>query len=516
MYQFSSLKNRFASYIAVLITVVLLVIASFLISLQSSQIKHQIYQNARSFMELSADDIVESFENFFLSQNDLFFQRDIRQLLSQNSDIANISVFNFEGTGLYSHFDNFQPTSVSLQRLQSALPTALLEDGTVVYIQKDAPGVYSYVNQNHQVIDFELKSQSIQNFSFPVAPKYNIVFDISYQNLAQRVFESTMLIIFGLLLALATSIYLAFYMASKVTNPIAELSKVVDKIAEGKLSVKAKYKSLDEVGQLATNVNRMALDLKKATAAKVYQARVTKELELAGTIQKRLLPMSLPKIDGLDVAGQVNSAEEIGGDIYDVIQDSKGNYFLYVGDVTGHGVPAGILASVSNALLLNNVENGDLVEITDKLNEILVKKSSPNLFITLALLKYTLKKKLSYISAGHEQIIHYQKDTDTTVLLESGGIAAGLFAGIRPKLVERKINAKPGDVLALYSDGIPEAWLNKTDQYGFERLQRTLKSAAKKCKTADAIKNQILTDVTNSIQDMPQADDITLLVIKIT
>ena len=515
IFSFSSLKTKFAVSIAILITVLLALLGTFLIKTQSNQIKFQIFQNARSFIELSANNVVESFETYYLNQNDLFFQRDIRQLLSQNQDIENISVFNFEATGLYSHNPN-SPSVITIERIQSALPSVLLMDGTIVYINKTTEGIYEYVDENLQPLNIELKYQSIQNITYPVAPKYNIVYKLTYKNLAAKVWQSTLVTLISLLLALIISIYFAFVLATKVTNPISELSKVVNKIAQGKLSFKSKYKSQDEVGQLAQDVNQMAKDLKKATEAKVYQARVTKELELATSIQKRLLPMFIPKLDGLDVDAQVISAEEIGGDVFDVLQSPSGDNYLYVGDVTGHGVPAGILASVSNALLLNNLEKNDLVDITDRLNEILVKKSSPNLFITLALIKHTIDKKLSYISAGHEQIIQYHAKDNSVSQLEAGGIAAGLFSGMRSKLIERPINANKGDVLIMYSDGIPEAWLNKTDQYGFERLQETLKFAAQKFSTAKEIKEYILNDVLDAIKTMPQADDITLMVIKVT
>lgn len=101
-------------------------------------------------------------------------------------------------------------------------------------------------------------------------------------------------------------------------------------------------------------------------------------------------------------------------------------------------------------------------------------------------------------------------------MLEAGGIAAGLFTGVRDKLVERPIQAKKGDVLIMYSDGIPEAWLNKTDQYGFDKLQEILAEACQKHKTAKDIKQHILDDVLGAITGIPQADDITLMVIKLT
>jgi len=515
IFNFRSLKTKFAFTITCLILALLTLLGAFLIHTQSNQIKTQIYHNARSFIELSANPLIESFETYYLTQNNLFFERDIRQFLSQNPDIANISIYNFEGTGLFTYQAN-NNSPIATERIQSAWPSVILETGEQVYIKKDAVGEYSYVDSDGRDLGIELSNQSIINFTFPIAPKYNVVYDITYKNLTQRVWQSTVVTLATLLLALIVSIYFAFLLATRVTNPIAELSKVVNKIAQGKLSFRAKYHSSDEVGQLATDVNQMAKDLKKATEAKVYQARVTKELELATSIQERLLPMFIPQIKGLDVDAQVISAEEIGGDVYDVLQSPDGTNFLYVGDVTGHGVPAGILASVSNALLLNNLEKNDLVDITDRLNEILVKKSSPNLFITLAIIKHTVKNKLSYISAGHEQIIQYHAKSKTTSMLEAGGIAAGLFTGVRNKLIERPIKAQKGDVLIMYSDGIPEAWLNKTDQYGFDRLQEILAQACQQHESAKDIKQHILDDVLQSIKGMPQADDITLMVIKVT
>jgi len=186
IFSFQSLKTKFAVSIALLILVLLTTLGGFLIRTQSNQIKTQIYQNARSFIELSAAPLIESFETYFLTENNLFFQRDIRQFLSQNPDIRNISVFNFEGTGLYTYLAEAK-VQTNLTRIQSAWPSVLLADGQVVFIKKDAVGEYSYIDSNGSPLDIQITSQSIINFTYPLTPKYNLLYDITYDNLASRV-----------------------------------------------------------------------------------------------------------------------------------------------------------------------------------------------------------------------------------------------------------------------------------------------------------------------------------------
>ena len=308
------------------------------------------------------------------------------------------------------------------------------------------------------------------------------------------------------------SVIFALILASIVTTPISKLSGTVAEIAKGDFKKRSKVKSKDEVGDLADSVNRMARDLEKATEAKIYQERVKKELEIAGEIQKNILPDKLLEISGIDVAAELIPATEVGGDVYDVMQDAKGDSYFYVGDVTGHGVPAGLLSALTNAVLTSTIDKGKLEEIMYNLNRVLRMKTPGNLFLTLLLMKFS-KTALEYISAGHEQVIHFSAKDKKVSLEEAGGIALAMVDDVKGKFVSKKLKLAKGDVVLMYTDGIPEAWKNSKEQYGMDKLKATLEKVGH-LKSANEIKTAILDDVKSFMGKYEQKDDITLIVLK--
>lgn len=189
---------------------------------------------------------------------------------------------------------------------------------------------------------------------------------------------------------------------------------------------------------------------------------------------------------------------------------------MYLGDVTGHGVPAGIVVSIANALIYNYSRDVDVREILAQVNRILKVKTSSNMFITLVMVHWNaLENQLKYVSAGHEQMIHFHASTGKVTLTPSGGLALGMLPDISKQLVEQVVPMEEGDCLILYSDGIPEAWKNDKEMYGMTGLKRAVSNYGK-LENALAIRNAILSDVKEFMGDWKQMDDITLMVLKRT
>ena len=189
---------------------------------------------------------------------------------------------------------------------------------------------------------------------------------------------------------------------------------------------------------------------------------------------------------------------------------------FYIGDVTGHGVPSGILGSIANAMFFSKTKDPDLKQIMVDVNSVIKVKSPPNMFLTLCLLNWDIiSKKLSYVNAGHEQMLYYSAQTRDVTLLKGGGIALGMFPDISKMVEEQIVDMQPGDCIILYSDGIPEAWKSQTENYGIERFKATLQQFGS-LSTSTEIRNSILKNVKEFMGDYKQMDDITIIVIKRT
>lgn len=510
-----SLKKKFAKSISLLILVVVIAIGIILTLQAKKQIESDIFFQVRSLAELTAPEITTSTNEFLLQNNTIPFERVINETLSKLPDVYSIEVYSFDNTKLYQSSDIV--TEADQDRIQANLPSIETTLGNIYYLQKEAAGQFKYVNQNlNPIPNIDLQDHIvIKNIYYPVDQTNTVIYRVNYDNLQARLISQAITLLAIMVGALAISIVVAYILSLIVTKPIIKLNTTVKEIASGNFDKRVSIKSKDEVGELAGSVNQMAEDLTKAVEAKIYKSRVEKELELAKTIQENLLPKSIPDIIGLDIAGTVIPATEIGGDVYDTLVDDKGNLLTYVGDVTGHGVPAGILSAISNSIVVS-LQNSTLLDIATNLNIILKTKATPNMFITAAFAKYepTNPNKLSYLSAGHEQLIHYKASTGKAQMLPSGGIALGMFPDVSKLLKPQEVaDFQSGDTIILYSDGIPEAWKNETETFGFDKLVESLEANAEK-KTAEEIKQSILNDIQNFTKGYEQKDDITLLVLK--
>jgi len=518
-----SLKAKFSVVITVLIIVVIAATAGTLIFQEKTEIENDIYVNARSFGELTADDVVNVGQTYLPSNSFVFFNRDLNQILEKNGDIQGAKIYTFSGEVMYDYEEEAQAQYTGAQRTingniltrtKAPNPSLLTSKGTTIYLDQTEAGQYNLTDENGAPVDASFgELNRIENMIFPVNNEFAVLYDITYQNLFSRLFARAIFIAIIAGAGILISIILGLLLAGAVTRPLKKLTVVVGEIAKGDFSKRAKVKTKDEVGQLAQSVNQMAIDLEKATEARIYQERVKKELEIAAKIQQDLIPKEIPEIEGIDISGQIWPATEIGGDVFDILQDQKGQSYFYVGDVTGHGVPAGLISAIANATIASTIETADLDSIIDSVNKVLRMKTAKNLFITMVLIKHSPGGKIDYLNAGHEQLLIYRAADKKAEYANPGGIALGMFDEVGDKLKVENLQLNKGDVAVIYSDGVPENWKNEKEQYGPERFQQALEKYGS-LTSADEIKKALYDDVKAYSGGYEQKDDITLVVIK--
>jgi serine phosphatase RsbU (regulator of sigma subunit) len=148
---------------------------------------------------------------------------------------------------------------------------------------------------------------------------------------------------------------------------------------------------------------------------------MSSELDIASQIQNDVLPKKAPEIKGLDIVAKTRSAAEVGGDCFDFMQKNE-NFYIYIGDVTGHGVPAGLVMIMVDTLMhawSQTAKNAE--EILVQINHFLHQRMSSQRFMTLVLLRWNeLEQKLYYTGAGHEHILVYRHKTKTIEAIRSG------------------------------------------------------------------------------------------------
>ena len=203
------------------------------------------------------------------------------------------------------------------------------------------------------------------------------------------------------------------------------------------------------------------------------RVQVRDELEVARQLQSDLLPRDAPAIDGYRFAFSYRSANTVGGDYYEFLSLSDGRLALAVGDASGHGIAAAMVMAISNATLRLAVDTDPAPPaVAEMMNRALMGTGGPRSFLTLfyALLEPS-EGRLEYVCAGHPFPLLRRRE-GAIVKLGSGSLPLGLRPHLDFDTGTEEI--RPGDLLLLYTDGIPEALNQEGDAFGFDRLHRCL------------------------------------------
>ena len=272
----------------------------------------------------------------------------------------------------------------------------------------------------------------------------------------------------------------------------------------------AEYTDLDKLllEAIARQVNA-AIENEFLHEQSLIKERIEQEINVAASIQQKVIPRELPKIPGYDVAGTNIPSREVGGDYYDCIDLGDDRFALVMADVAGKGIAASLLVNTLNASLYAYLDNNTpLPEMADKLNKIIYNASPPDKFITYFITILDAKTgKLDIVNAGHNPILLLRED-GAMQKIEAGGVGLGMFDFGIPYVGEKQI-IKTNERLFLYTDGIPEAMNESEDEYSDERMEEFF--LQNKTKTAQEYVDKIVKDVKSFAGNAEQSDDITVL-----
>lgn len=304
--------------------------------------------------------------------------------------------------------------------------------------------------------------------------------------------------------------------AWRLKKPLREVKKQMDRLMQGNPYTRVSPKGSKMARSIIDFFNTITLNLEGISKQMKSQKRLQKELNVAQKIQLDLLPSQIPKIPGLEIYAETQAASEIGGDIYDFkcIQD---HWYLYLGDATGHGVPAGIIMIMVDVLLETFMNlYDDLIEILVQLNTYLKPHMQTSMFITLILGEWKPEtQEFTWVGAGHEYVIHYDKQQNKIKTVQTGGIAVAMLEDNRNHVEKKQVRLEEGDILVLYTDGINEAKNSKQEDYGLARLTQTIERTIREGISSRELFTEIVTDVSHFMGGEAQKDDMTLIVIQV-
>ncbi|HTE00906.1 MAG TPA: PP2C family protein-serine/threonine phosphatase [Mucilaginibacter sp.] len=264
--------------------------------------------------------------------------------------------------------------------------------------------------------------------------------------------------------------------------------------------------------QTLINVIVVALENKKLFRERMESERFKREMELAQEVQNMLIPLRLHKETGVEIGAKYFPHQNIGGDYFDFMRINENEFLWCIADVSGKGISAALLmANFQASLRAWATVESDLTTVVDKLNQIVLKNTKGERFITLFVAKYNEQtRKLNYINAGHNPSILYHGGE--AVPLKLGTTMIGAFDEL-PFLNEGEVDIEPGSMIFNYTDGLMDYDVPAPKLWNEDKL---LNFVVNNGELSPDKFNQTLLDHLNLIIKGKPIDDITLLTLRIS
>ena len=327
--------------------------------------------------------------------------------------------------------------------------------------------------------------------------------------------ESIPLSVFAGILVLFLIYFLLVYYF-EIVRPLKLILAQMKALLTGKKYRRLYTKRMDEIGIIAHFFNEVTKSFEKVSLDIQEGKRMLSELEIAGQLQRDILPPESPEITGLKIVAKTRPAVELGGDSFDFV--SRGdNTFIYVGDVTGHGVPSALVMTMVNTLIHTFVEVYDnAYDVLVNVNKQLKGRVKSTMFMTLLMLRWNrMSQQMTFVGAGHEHLLVYRTATGKCELRQSGGIALGMVPDNSKLIKEQDLTLQEGDVIILFSDGLTEGRNMAGEMYTLDRLTEAVERFAPQY-GPDGIVHHVALDYSRFVENHIQEDDVTLIAVQYT
>ena len=375
-----------------------------------------------------------------------------------------------------------------------------------------------------------IPQEELNSTAHLITKRTNAIMEESISGLHSNEFRMILAI---MSIAIALILFVSFtsmLFADRLSRPIKQMTQQVSEIQGDNIAFKMdrSLRTGDEIEVLADSFASMSekmqgyiQEIVQITAEK---ERLDTELSVASAIQANMLPSTFPAFPSrkeFDLYAVMDPAREVGGDFYDFFLLDDDHLALVMADVSGKGVPAALFMVISKTLLKNVTLSGvynSPAEILSDVNNRLCEGNEDNMFVTVWLGILTISTgRLVSASAGHEYPVFYRKSSGFSLEKDRHGMAMGAMEGSRYRETSWQMN--PGDMLFLYTDGVPEANNSREELFGIERMLSALESSLKEIVSATQQGNPDLKlflrtvrrHVDSFVGETPQFDDLTMM-----
>lgn len=326
------------------------------------------------------------------------------------------------------------------------------------------------------------------------------------------------------------AIFLAMLFSDSLVKPIKRMTERVSEMQGEDMTFEMEdvLRTGDEIEVLAQAFADMSDEMRGYVSEIVEitaeKQRLDTELSVAAEIQTNMLPNRFPAYpdrNEFDLYAVMDPAREVGGDFYDFFLIDRDHLALVVADVSGKGVPAALFMVVSKTLIKNVTLSGlcsGPAEILADVNNRLCEGNDDSMFVTAWLGILTISTgELVAACAGHEYPVFYRKDGGFTLEKDKHGMVMGAMGGMEYKDSRWKLD--PGDMVFLYTDGVPEAHNGEKELFGTDRMMTALEESRNTLLEDGGEKEADLREFLKLVRrhiddfagDTPQFDDLTML-----
>jgi len=322
--------------------------------------------------------------------------------------------------------------------------------------------------------------------------------------------------VIAFLLMCAFAVWVARRLAKTIAAPISNLARGVSKLGAGDFDKTFPVETKDEVGMLASSINRMQgnqkMFIESFRKVVIENERIGSELNVANQIQADMLPRIFPPFpdkDEVDIYATMNPAKEVGGDFYDFFLVDDDHLAFVIADVSGKGVPAALFMVISKTLIKNRtMQGGTPAEILADVNNQLCEGNEAELFVTVWLGILELSSgKIIAANAGHEFPAIRDSEGNFTLMKDKHGFVLAGMEGMKYKDYEFEI--EPNGGFFVYTDGVPEATNADNELYGTDRMIEALN--IHKGAGSMVFMKDVRDSVAEFVGEAPQFDDTTMV-----
>lgn len=335
------------------------------------------------------------------------------------------------------------------------------------------------------------------------------------------------ILVVALPLMLLTTLLFFLYMRKSITRPLLKLADAAEEFKNTDLMTASPQNHAlaglsigtgDEIEELSKRLELMGTTLittiQQQLEIEKQKQWLLGEMQTAANVQHSMLPIDFP--ENLDLFATMDSAIKIGGDYYDFYYLDENRLAITIADVSGKGIPAALFMALSKTVLKFIITSGvPLAKAMEMANDYFCENDYSGMFVTVFAGILDLKTyELRYVNAGHNPALaRLTDDADYTWLDTPPDLILAVVSG--QSYTEYTCKLTPGCGLFLYTDGVTEAQNAQGGFYGEDRLIETINAAQNKYLPSKDLLAAIKADIEDFVGSAPQADDITMLSIKL-